>query len=119
MKSVVPLLAFLFAFVLTARADAQFQPPVPVRTTAPGLSARAALGRGLPGVVLVNCLIDEHGAVSDMKVEKTTNAEFVEPALTALKKWRFKPAERDGTKVAIRVSIPIRLPSTADPMPRP
>jgi protein TonB len=108
MKSVVPVLAFLFAFVLTARADGQFQPPVPVRTTAP-VFPRELRSAGISGVVFVNCLIDEHGAVTDMKVEKTTNAEFVEPALTALKKWRFKPAERDGTKVAIRVSIPIRF----------
>ena len=44
-----------------------------------------------------------------MKVEKASNDLFVKPAMAALKKWKFKPAERDGSRVAMRVSIPIRF----------
>ena len=38
-----------------------------------------------------------------------TAGESHGPALTAIKKWRFKPAMRDGTAVATHASIPIKF----------
>ncbi len=108
MKAVILLSILSLAFALPARADGNFEPPVPVRTTSP-VFPYTLRNAGVSGVVLVNCLIDDQGNVQDMKVEKTSNEEFVQPAITALKKWKFKPAQRDGNRVPIRVSIPIRF----------
>ena len=58
------------------------------------------------GVVLV---IDEKGNVAEPKVVKTSNDAFSEPAMEALKKWKFKPAKKDGEAVAIRVNIPVQF----------
>jgi periplasmic protein TonB len=96
------------AFAVSARAEDKIDPPVPVRTTSPVFPYELRHD-GVSGLVLVNCLVDEHGDVQDMKVEKATNPAFVQPALTALKKWKFKPAERDGNRVPIRVSIPLKF----------
>jgi protein TonB len=65
--------------------------------------------KGISGIVMVNVLVDEQGNPRDLKVARSTNSEFEEPALEALKKWKFKPAERDGSIVALRVVIPIRF----------
>lgn len=99
------------ALVLVARpafAAGQMESPVPVRTVAP-VYPYDLRRQGVTGLVNVNCMIDEKGDVQDPKVEKATNDQFVQPALDALKKWKFKPAKRDGTAVAIRVTIPIRF----------
>jgi protein TonB len=96
------------ALAAPARADDKIEPPVPVRMTAPAFPEEMRRA-GVSGLVTVNCLIDEKGEVQDMKIEKASNVLFVKPALAALSKWRFKPAQRDGVTVPARVDIPIRF----------
>lgn len=84
------------------------EPPVPVRTVAPKFPDEMRRS-GSSGLVTINCLIDEKGNVSEPKVIKASNDAFSEPAMEALKKWKFKPAKKDGTAVAIRVNIPVQF----------
>lgn len=93
---------------VSLRADGKTEPPVPVRTASPEIPMELSRTGG-SGLVTVNFLVDEQGSVQDAKVEKTTSAMLDAPALRAVKKWKFKPAKRDGTPVAIRVSIPIKF----------
>jgi protein TonB len=108
MKAAFLALGLSLALAVPARAEEKLEAPVPVRTTAPDYPEAMRLA-GVSGLVLVNCLIDEKGSVQDMKVEKASNDQFVKPAMQALSKWRFKPAQRDGAKISTRVSIPIRF----------
>jgi protein TonB len=104
----------LFAAALVASApvglfaDDPVEPPVPVRTVPPKFPTELRR-EGVGGVVTVNFLIDEKGSVQDPKVEKTSNDAFNNPALEALKKWKFKPAKKAGVAVALRVSLPIQF----------
>ena len=103
------VLAFAaFALPATALADSRVEPPVPVRTVAPNFP-NDLHDKGISGVVVVNVLIDQQGNPQDLKVARSSNSEFEEPAMEALRKWKFKPAERDGSAVSIRVVIPIRF----------
>jgi protein TonB len=84
------------------------EPPVPVRTVAPKFPEEMRRN-GSAGLVTVSCLIDEKGNVTEPKVVKSSNEAFSEPAIEALKKWKFKPAKRDGEAVSIRVNIPVQF----------
>ena len=84
------------------------EPPVPVRTVAPRFPDGMRRS-GSSGLVTVSCLIDEKGNVTEPKIVKASNDAFSEPALEALKKWKFKPANKDGEAVAIRVNIPVQF----------
>lgn len=84
------------------------EPPVPVRTVPPDYPNELRRD-GVSGIVTVKCTIDAQGNVQDPEVEKSTNGAFDKPALTALKKWKFKPAKQDGSPVSIKVSIPIKF----------
>jgi protein TonB len=108
MKAAFLALGLSLALAAPARADGKIDPPVPVRTTAPDFPDEMRR-EGVSGVVTLNCLVDEKGEVEDMKVEKASNDLFVKPAMAALSKWRFKPAQLNGNKVSTRVSIPIRF----------
>lgn len=102
-------LALLLALGPVLRAETT-EPPVPVRTVAPEYPG--ALRRsGVSGIVTVICLIDEKGDVQEVTLEKSSDEAFTQPALDAVKKWKFKPAKRDGVAVAIKVSIPVRFRS--------
>jgi protein TonB len=96
------------ALAPAVRADSRFEPPVPVRTVAPDFP-NDLRNKGISGIVMVNVLIDAQGNPQDLKVTKSSNSAFEEPAVEALRKWKFKPAERDGANVALRVVIPIRF----------
>jgi protein TonB len=109
MKIPAYVLAFAaFALPAAALADSRIEPPVPVRTVSPSFP-NDLHDKGISGVVMVNVLIDQQGNPQDLKVARSSNSEFEGPALEALKKWKFKPAERDGSAVALRVVIPIRF----------
>jgi len=59
----------------------------------------------ISGVVAVE--LDEEGAVARRKVVKSSHLESEAPALAAVKKWKFKPAQKDGNSVKMRVTLPI------------
>ena len=87
-------------------ADLKAEPPVPVRTVAPDYPEQLKAD-GASGIVTITCTIDAQGKVQDLKVVKSTNEAFNENAVAALKQWKFKPAEKDGTAIVAHVTIPI------------
>lgn len=82
--------------------------PAPVRTFAPDYPAslRAAKVNGVVSIVIV---VDESGEVLAAEVAKTTHENFNEPALDAIRRWKFKPAKLDGRPVKVKVTIPVRF----------
>jgi len=108
MKTVLSLILCGLFFTVPAFAQSKSEPPVPVRTVAPDYPVELRRD-GVSGIVTVKCTINEQGDVVDPQVEKSTNGAFDQPALAALKKWKFKPAKLDGAPVAIKVSIPIKF----------
>lgn len=109
MKKILFGLTFAcLSFAAPAAVAQTKEPPVPVRTVAPDYPNELRR-EGVSGVVTVKCTIDENGNVVEPTVEKSSNAAFEQPALAALKKWKFKPAKQDGTPVSTKVSIPIKF----------
>lgn len=82
--------------------------PVPVRTVAPEYPAEMKAA-GTSGIVVVTCEIDEKGSVTGTKVAKTTNDAFNDAAITAVGKWKFRPAQKDGKPVATHINLPIKF----------
>jgi periplasmic protein TonB len=100
--------AFLGLAITAQAADPGTEPPVPVRTVAPTVPRDFAAG-GAAGLVTVSLLIDDKGNVTETSVVKSTHKELEDPAMDAVRKWRFKPAKKDGNPVAVRVAIPIKF----------
>jgi protein TonB len=59
------------------------------------------------GTVHVIFLVDTRGRVVNPKVEKVTDPAFAEPALEAVKQWKFEPGTRNGEKVPFKMRVPI------------
>lgn len=64
---------------------------------------------GIEGEVYLQATIDENGKVVSVKTAKSTNADFVEAAVEAVKKWEFSPALKDGKPIKAEVTIPFRF----------
>lgn len=95
-------------FAPHARAQAKIDPPVPIRTSAPPVP-KELQREGFTGIVMLKVAIDEKGDVTEVQVEKSTAPELEAPALAAMKKWKFRPAQQEGQAIAVKVSIPIRF----------
>ncbi len=107
------LVASLVFGTAAARANESFEAPVPVRMVPPKYP-QDMRREGTSGIVTVKCLIDEKGNITETSVERASNDAFIQPALEALRKWKFKPAKKGGNPVALHVSIPIQFNLNAD-----
>jgi len=65
---------------------------------------------GPAGTVLVLALVDAGGAVQEAQVLRSDDGRLVEPALEAVRKWRFKPHNRNGRPVNFWAEIVLSRP---------
>lgn len=63
----------------------------------------------IEGSVTLVFILDETGRVEDPRVENSSRPEFEKPALDAIRKWRFRPGEKDGKAVRSYIRVPIRF----------
>jgi protein TonB len=62
---------------------------------------------GISGTVILMFVVRSDGTTSNITVQKSDNPAFEEPAIRAVRKWRFEPGEKDGKAVNTRVRLPI------------
>jgi protein TonB len=69
-------------------------------------------GKKVEGVVTIIFVVDAEGKVANPRVEKSTDRAFEDPAVTAVRRWKFEPAVRAGQRVACKMRVPIRFEPT-------
>lgn len=62
---------------------------------------------GLRGEVLVDFIVDIEGRVRNAYVVRTLNPSFDDPALEAVRKWRFEPGSVRGVPVITHMQVPV------------
>ncbi len=72
--------------------------PAVVRQVEPEYSEDARKAR-LTGTVVLYVEIDERGRVSKVEVRQSLGLGLDEKAIEAIRKWRFRPARKDGKPV--------------------
>jgi periplasmic protein TonB len=82
--------------------------PEAVSQTAPAYPAELRKAR-VEGTVALVCIIGEDGRVEDLRVENSSRPEFEKPALEAVRKWKFRPGQKNGQAVRTFTRIPLRF----------
>jgi len=83
--------------------------PVPIFTPPPMYPSKARRRR-LESKLTIKMIVTSQGVVQKPTVEHGDNLDiFSEPALKAVKKWRFKPAQLHGKPVAVMVTLPLEF----------
>jgi len=62
---------------------------------------------GVAGRVQLVFVVRPDGSTDQIRVASSTNPAFEEPAIRAVRRWRFEPGEKDGKAVSTRVRITI------------
>src|SRR5690606_21449945 len=81
--------------------------PVPIESPSPRYPPRA-LRRGESGEVLLRIQVDARGVPAQVDVASSSGSRDLDrAAVAAARRWRFRPAMRDGSPVAGVVNVPI------------
>jgi TonB family protein len=68
-----------------------------------------------PGTVTLSCTIDQQGAPTALRVDKSTAATLDAEALSIVGQWRFRPATQNGKPVAVPATLEIVFGSPGAP----
>ena len=63
----------------------------------------------IEGTVTLVFVLSEEGRVEEPRIENSSRPEFEKPALEAIRKWRFRPGEKDGQAVRTYIRVPMRF----------
>lgn len=61
------------------------------------------------GSVTVEFIVDTTGRVVTAEAVSWTHRDFVDPAVSAVLRWRFEPGTLNGRKVSFRMAVPIEF----------
>jgi protein TonB len=90
-------------------ASAEATSPIPIASPAPRYPPRA-LRRRETGTVRVQVEVGVDGVPIDVSVATSSDSrELDRAAVDAVRKWRFRPAQRDGQAVSSTVVIPVEF----------
>lgn len=97
------------------RVGGSITAPKLVKRVQPEYPQLAAQAR-LTGLVIIEALVDTHGAVKSVKVLRGAPL-FDEPALAAVRQWRYQPLLLNGqpTDFIVVVTVMFNLKSPAEP----
>jgi len=88
-------------------ATAAIEAPVPVDSPAPRYP-REALRSGDSGTVLLRVHVDAEGRPQQVDLVESSHSRALDRAATdAVRRWRFRPAQRNGQPVEGVVQVPI------------
>lgn len=82
--------------------------PEPISQASPVYPRELSKAR-IDGRVVIAFIVNEDGRVEDPRVASSTRPEFEQPALDAIRRWRFKPGMKEGEAVRTFVKQPLKF----------
>jgi TonB family protein len=59
------------------------------------------------GVVVLGLIVDSNGRPRDVRVARSLGMGLDEKAIEAVRQWKFEPAKKDGTPVAVQINVEV------------
>lgn len=94
---------------LSADDFAPFDTPPSIEKQVEPVYPEYAKQNQIEGTVMVRVVLSAKGKVEDARVAESSNNMFDEPALTAVRQFRFSPARKDGEGVRSTVMVPVQF----------
>jgi TonB family protein len=83
-------------------------PPRVIHQVSPDVNSGAG-GFRVSGVVVIELVVSSQGLPREVHVARPLDKDLDKSAITAVEQWRFQPAMRADSPVAVRITIEIRF----------
>ena len=83
-------------------------PPTLIRKVNPTYSKEARKA-GIEGTVVLTVEVNRDGLAQNIKVVRSLGMGLDEKAIEAVRKWKFKPGEKDGRPVVVAATIEVHF----------
>jgi TonB-like protein len=93
-------------------AEKQITPPYPVNEEEPKFPSDV-VARNPGRMVVISGVLSAEGKFTHLRIVQSPNPLLNAPALEALSQWTFRPAERAGQALALKILLGIPLPSAS------
>ena len=90
------------------KAGDAINPPLLLKKVDP-VSPPGAKESGLKGYVVLNVRTDAQGNVKDVMVVKSSDEVFIQPAMAAVKQWKYEPYLENGQPKELVFSVSLRF----------
>jgi TonB family protein len=80
--------------------------PVPLSTPDPQYSEAAQKG-GIQGISVLTIAVDSSGKVTEVRIKRPVGFGLDEKAVETVRRWTFRPAERDGEPVPVTITVEV------------
>jgi TonB family protein len=90
------------SYIESCRKDASV--PVPLEVVSPQVGSW-----DIGHAVQVEFVVDTTGHTSDISIKSSSDSELADAVVDAVKQWRFSPAQHNGSPVATKVILPVRV----------
>lgn len=77
----------------------------------------AAQKAGIRGAVVLNVVVGPDGVPRDPHISRSLTPELDQRAIDAVLEWRFRPGEKDGKPVSVRVNVQVNFRLAPIPPP--
>ncbi len=94
-------------------SDEGITAPRLLEAATPGYTEEAKKKK-IEGEVVISAVIDDKGDPVDLKVKKSLDKGLDASAIEATKLFKYKPGEKDGATVRVRMDIPFTFYLTKD-----
>lgn len=84
----------------------EITPPQLIEVASPDYTPEARKNK-IEGSVTIAIVVDKKGDVIDAKVVKGLGYGLDENALVAVKVWKYRPAEKNGEPVAVKMEVTV------------
>jgi TonB family protein len=82
--------------------------PKPIATPDPEYSEEARKAK-YQGVVVLWLIVDQNGNPKQIKVQRPLGMGLDQKAIEAVQRWKFQPATKDGTPVAVQINVEVNF----------
>ena len=62
-------------------------------------------GEAATAYAIVSFVVDERGRIRGAEVEESSEPMLATPAITAIRGWKLRPAQRNGAAIAVRATV--------------
>jgi len=70
---------------------------------------QGARGRFAQGIVVLYLTVDVDGRPRNIRVVRSLESDFDAAAINAVRRWKFKPATKDGKPVPVEISVQVQF----------